>query len=55
VDLKRILHRESEDLQMRPSDVLYIPDNRTKQILLRTAELAVALGSAVAIYRLAYH
>jgi polysaccharide export outer membrane protein len=55
VDLKRILHRESEDLQMRPSDVLYIPDNRTKQILLRTAEFAVALGSAVAIYRLAYH
>jgi protein involved in polysaccharide export with SLBB domain len=55
VDLKRILHRESEDLQMRPSDVLYIPDSRSKQILIRTAEFALALGSAVAIFRLAYH
>jgi polysaccharide export outer membrane protein len=55
VDLKRILHRESEDLQMRPSDVLYIPDSRSKQILIRTAEFALALGSAVAVFRLAYH
>jgi polysaccharide export outer membrane protein len=55
VDLKRILHRESEDLQMRPSDVLYVPDSRSKQILIRTAEFALALGSAVAVFRLAYH
>ncbi len=55
VDLKKILDRESEDVQMRPSDVLYVPDDRTKQALYRTAELAIALGSGVALYRLAYH
>ncbi len=55
VDLKKILNRESEDVQMRPSDVLYVPDDRAKQALYRTAELAIALGTGVALYRLAYH
>lgn len=55
VDLKKVLHRESEDLQMRPSDILYIPDSRSKQVLLSAVALGVALGSAVAIYRIAYH
>jgi polysaccharide export outer membrane protein len=54
VDLKKILHRESEDLQMRPSDILYVPDSRTKQVLFRAAEIAVAVGTGVALYRLAY-
>jgi polysaccharide export outer membrane protein len=55
VDLKKILHRESEDLQMRPSDILYVPDSRTKQVLFKAAEIAVAVGTGVALYRLAYH
>jgi polysaccharide biosynthesis/export protein len=54
VDLKKILQRESEDLQMRPSDILYVPDSRTKQVLYRAAEIAVAVGTGVALYRLAY-
>jgi len=55
VDLKKVLQRQSEDLAMRASDILYIPDDRTKEVLLRAVELGVALGSAVSIYRLAYH
>ena len=55
VDLKKVLHRESEDLQMRPSDILYVPDSRTKQIVLSAVALGVAVGSAVTIYRVAYH
>jgi len=55
VDLKMILDRQSEDVQMRASDILYIPDDRAKEALIRTAELAIALGSGVALYRLAYH
>jgi protein involved in polysaccharide export with SLBB domain len=54
VDLKKILHRESEDLQLRPSDILYVPDSRTKQILIRAAEIGLAVGTSVALYRLAY-
>jgi protein involved in polysaccharide export with SLBB domain len=54
VDLKKILDRESEDIQMRASDVLYIPNDKLKEALIRTGELAIALGSGVALYRLAY-
>jgi polysaccharide export outer membrane protein len=55
VDLKKILERQSEDLQMHASDILYVPDSRTKQALLKAAELGIAIGSAVAVFRLAYH
>jgi protein involved in polysaccharide export with SLBB domain len=55
VDLKKILARESEDVQLRASDLLYIPDSRTKQVLLKALEFGLALGSSVAIFRLAYH
>jgi polysaccharide export outer membrane protein len=54
VDLKKVLTRQSEDVQLRASDVLYVPDSRTKQVLLRAAEIGLALGSAVAVFRLAY-
>jgi polysaccharide export outer membrane protein len=54
VDLKKVIHRESEDLQMHASDILYIPDSRTKQLLLSAVALGVAVGTAVAIYRVAY-
>jgi polysaccharide export outer membrane protein len=55
VDLKKVLNRESEDLQLHASDILYVPDSRTKEVLLSAMALGVALGSAVAIYRVAYH
>jgi polysaccharide biosynthesis/export protein len=55
VDLKKVVKREAEDLQLQPSDVLYIPENAAKQAMLRAAELGLAIGSAVAIFRIAYH
>jgi len=55
VDLKKVISRESEDLQMHASDILYVPASRTKQVLLSAVALGVAIGSAVAIYRVAYH
>jgi protein involved in polysaccharide export with SLBB domain len=55
VDLKSILARQTEDVQMHASDILYIPDDHTKEAIYRTAELAIAIGSGVALYRLAYH
>jgi protein involved in polysaccharide export with SLBB domain len=55
VDLKKILARESEDVQLRASDLLYIPDSHTRQILVKALEFGLALGSSVAIFRLAYH
>jgi polysaccharide export outer membrane protein len=55
VDLKKVLHQESEDIQMRASDVLYIPDNHVKEALFQALQIGVAVASAVAIYHVAYH
>ena len=55
VDLKKVLNRQSEDITMHPSDILFIPDDRTKQALIRTAEIALGVATGVAVIRLAYH
>ena len=55
VDLNKVLKRESEDVQLRPSDILYVPESASKQALLKAAELGVAVGTAAAIFRIANH
>jgi polysaccharide export outer membrane protein len=55
VDLKKIRNRQAEDLVLQPSDILYVPESGAKQALLRSVEFGIALGSGVALYRLAYH
>ena len=52
LDLGKIVDRKSEDVRLMPSDILYIPDNATKAALIRAGELGIAIGSALAIYRL---
>jgi polysaccharide export outer membrane protein len=54
VDLKKIVQRKAEDVQLRPSDILYVPDSTGKQVLIRASEIALSLGSGVALYRVAY-
>jgi polysaccharide biosynthesis/export protein len=55
LDLKKIQKRQAEDLELQPSDILYVPQSGAKQALLRSLEFGIALGSGVALYRLAYH
>jgi len=55
VDLKRVLRRETEDVQLQPSDILYVPESASKQAMVRAAELGVAIGTAAAIFRIANH
>jgi polysaccharide biosynthesis/export protein len=55
VDLKKVLNRQSEDITMHPSDILFVPDDRTKQALIKAGEIALGIGAAVAVFRLAYH
>ncbi|HEY2547480.1 MAG TPA: polysaccharide biosynthesis/export family protein [Candidatus Acidoferrum sp.] len=55
LDLKKIQHSQAEDLQLQPSDILYVPNSGAKQALLRSLEFGIALGSGVALYRVAYH
>jgi len=54
IDLKKVLNRQAEDLQLQPSDILYVPESGSKQALFRAMEFGLALGSGVALYRLAY-
>ena len=55
LDLKKVLNRQAEDLQLQPSDILYVPESAAKQTMFKAIEVGLALGTAVAIYRLAYH
>jgi polysaccharide export outer membrane protein len=55
VDLKKVMKRESEDVQLQPSDILYVPNSAGRQAMLRALEFGIALGSGVALYRVAYH
>lgn len=54
VDLKKIIARQSEDIQMRASDILYVPDSKAKAALFTALQITTALATSVAIYRVAY-
>jgi polysaccharide export outer membrane protein len=54
IDLKKVMKRETEDVQLQPSDILYVPNSAGKQAMLRALEFGIALGSGVALYRIAY-
>jgi polysaccharide export outer membrane protein len=55
VDLNKVLKRQAEDVQLLPSDILYVPESASKQALLKAAELGAAVGTAAAIFRIANH
>jgi polysaccharide biosynthesis/export protein len=55
VDLKRVLDRTTEDVPLKASDILYVPDSGSKQAMYRALEFGLALGAGVALYRIAYH
>jgi polysaccharide biosynthesis/export protein len=54
VNLKAVLARSAEDVQLQPSDILYVPESAAKQALLRAVEVGVVVGTGVALYRVAY-
>jgi polysaccharide biosynthesis/export protein len=54
VDLGKILDHKSEDIQMRASDILYVPTSRSKEIMYQALQASLGIGTSVAIYRVAY-
>jgi polysaccharide export outer membrane protein len=50
VDLKKIMQGKSEDVVMRPNDVLFIPNSTAKVVSTRTVEAAIAIGSGLLIF-----
>ena len=51
VDLGRIVKRETEDVRLLPSDILYVPISGAKAALIRAAQIAAVAGTAILIYR----
>lgn len=54
VNLKKVLDRSEEDVQLQPSDILYVPNSASRQAMLRAIELGIGIGTAVALYRIVY-
>jgi polysaccharide export outer membrane protein len=54
VNLKKVLDRTEEDVQLQPSDILYVPNSASKQAMLRAIEVGIGIGTAVALYRIVY-
>jgi len=52
VDLSKIVEQKVEDVRLMPSDILYIPDNTAKAALIRIGEVSLAIGTAIAVYRI---
>lgn len=52
VDLGKIVKRQTEDVRMLPSDILYVPDSHAKDALIRTSEIMLAVGTSLVIYRI---
>ena len=49
VDLRKILALKSEDVALRQSDILFVPDSTSKHAWRKTGEIAIALATGAAI------
>jgi polysaccharide export outer membrane protein len=54
VDLKKIIHLQEEDLPVRASDILYVPDSKTKAALYQALQIGVAVATGALLYRIQY-
>lgn len=54
VDLKKVVQRKAEDVRLEASDILYVPDSTGKKALYKAGEVMLAVGTGVALYRIAY-
>ncbi len=51
LNVKKIMENKSPDLQMKPDDILYVPNSLGKQLGARGLEAAIGLGTGVLIWR----
>jgi len=49
------MDRTGEDIQLQPSDILYVPSSIARQAMIRAVEVGVALGTSLALYRVVTH
>jgi polysaccharide export outer membrane protein len=49
VDLNKVMHLKTQDVQMQSNDILFVPDSRGLRALHRAGDVAVTLTSGIAI------
>ena len=49
VNLKKIIHTPTHDVQLQASDILYVPDSASKRALHRAGDIAISLTTGIAI------
>ena len=50
VDLKKIMAGKSEDVALRPNDILFVPTSNGKKVAIRALETVVSTASGIAIW-----
>jgi polysaccharide export outer membrane protein len=50
-NVKRIMENKSPDLELRPDDILYVPNSLTKQVSARGLEAAIGIGTGLLIWK----
>jgi len=50
LNVKKIMENKSPDLQLKPDDILYVPNSLGKQMAARGLEAAIGLGTGVLIW-----
>ncbi len=51
VNLSRIMQGQAPDVPLVPNDIVVIPNNTTRSVAMRSAEVAIALGTGMIIWR----
>ena len=49
-NVKAIIENKAPDLQLRPDDILYVPNSLGKSVTVRSLEAAISVGTGVAIW-----
>jgi polysaccharide biosynthesis/export protein len=50
-NVRKIMQNKAPDLQLRPDDILYIPNSMTKQVSARGLEAAIGIGTGLLIWK----
>jgi polysaccharide export outer membrane protein len=51
VNLKKIMSEKTQDVQLRPNDILFIPDSAGKKALAKVADTALSITTGITIVR----
>lgn len=51
INVKKILSQKAQDVQLRPNDILFIPDSAGKKVLAKAAQTALSVTTGVLVVR----